>query len=171
MGVKEALKFAIELEKEGMKAYLDMALATGSPEGKNMFVWLAREELAHMKLFEEMLKEVEGEGVAETKGELEREEALMKEMMPKVKKLEVERGGKAEVHELDALRAALQLEVKTRDFYKEQAQKAEDPKVRDLFARLAEVEQGHYELIQAQIDYATQTGFWFGVREFNIEAG
>ncbi len=163
MGIKEALEFAIELE-------LDMALATSSCEGKNMFIWLAREELAHMRLFEEMLREVGGGASARPEKELEREERLIRDMMPRVKKFEVERGGKAEVHELDALRAALRLEAKTRDFYREQAEKAEDPKVRELFARLAEVEEGHYELIQAQIDYTTQTGFWFGIREFNIEA-
>ncbi|MEO0250311.1 MAG: ferritin family protein, partial [candidate division WOR-3 bacterium] len=89
--------------------------------------------------------------------------------MPKVKKIEKTKGGKAEAHDADALRAALKMEIETRDFYREQSEKADDPKVKEVFKQLAEVEEGHRELIQAELDFVGQTGFWFGMIEFDVE--
>ena len=40
---------------------------------------------------------------------------------------------------------------------------------RELFRRFLEIEEGHLALVQAQIDFVTGTGYWFDVREFNLE--
>lgn len=38
-----------------------------------------------------------------------------------------------------------------------------------MFLRLAEWEDSHFELIQAELDYVKNTGFWFGVHEFKMD--
>jgi hypothetical protein len=38
-----------------------------------------------------------------------------------------------------------------------------------MYLRLAEMEEAHYELIQAEIDAIGNTGFWLGLREFSLE--
>jgi hypothetical protein len=38
-----------------------------------------------------------------------------------------------------------------------------------LFKRFLEIEEGHLALVQAQIDQALGTGYWFDVREFDLE--
>jgi rubrerythrin len=163
--LKGALEHAIEIEKEGMKAYMDFSLKTSSSDGKDMFVWLAREEFAHMRLFESMLSAAAGAGSQP----FEIPASDVQRFMPQVKKMERAKGGKAEAHDADALRAALRMEVDTRDFYLDQSGKADDPNVKEVFKQLAEIEDGHRELIQAQLDFVSQTGFWFGMMEFDVE--
>ena len=164
--LKGALEHAIEIEKGGMRAYMDFALKTSSADGKDMFVWLAREEFAHMRLFESMLAAAYEHGSRA----FEIPVSDVQRFMPEVKKMEKAKGGKAEVHDADALRTALKMEIETRNFYREQSEKADDPKVKEVFGQLAEVEEGHRELIQAQLDFVSQTGFWFGMIEFDVEA-
>ncbi|MGB9590056.1 MAG: ferritin family protein [candidate division WOR-3 bacterium] len=163
--LKSVLEHAIEIEKGGMKAYMDFALRTSSGDGKDMFIWLAREEFAHMRLFESMLAAAAGVGSRS----FETPASDIQRFMPQVKKMERAEGGKAEASDADALRAALKMEIETRDFYLDQSGKADDPKVREVFRQLAEVEEGHRELIQAQLDFVSQTGFWFGMMEFDVE--
>jgi len=164
--LRKALEYAVEVEKEGMRAYMDFALRSTSVDGKNMFIWLAREEYSHMRLFESMLHTVLGGEIPVAE---EIPPATVLKFMPRLKKMERADGGSADAHDTDALRAALKMERETRDYYRQQAQAAEDPEVAKVFDALADVEQGHFELIQAQLDYVTQTGFWFGEMEFTVE--
>jgi len=164
--LKGALGYAIEIEKEGMRSYMEFAMRSISVDGKDMFIWLAREEFSHMRLFENMLVAVD-EGGAVSASEIP--VSGIQKMMPKVKKMDLAKGGKAEAHDADALRAALKMEEDTRDYYMAQAKKADDQKVKEVFSALADVEHGHWELIMAQLDFVTQTGYWFGFQEFDVE--
>jgi hypothetical protein len=40
-----------------------------------------------------------------------------------------------------------------------------------LFARFLEIEEGHMAVVQAEIDNVNQLGFWFDLKEFDLEAG
>ena len=40
---------------------------------------------------------------------------------------------------------------------------------RDMFARFLEIEDGHIVAVQAELDYISQTGFWFDFQEFDME--
>jgi len=163
----KALKFAIELEKMGLKTYLDLAKKTADDTGKSMFIWLAGEEFEHMRLLEDLL---EKEAAHMPIGKLKVEEKKLSELVPRLKGMEKRKSTRrAEAHQIDALKAALEQEKKSRDFYREQAQKAEHPEVKQLFETLAEMEQAHYDLIQAQLDFIRGTGFWFGIPEFSVE--
>ncbi|PMP72906.1 MAG: rubrerythrin, partial [Calditerrivibrio nitroreducens] len=46
---------------------------------------------------------------------------------------------------------------------------ATDPKVKDFFNKLAEVEKKHFEIIKAEIDFMSRDGFWFDTQEFTVE--
>jgi hypothetical protein len=39
---------------------------------------------------------------------------------------------------------------------------------RPLFSRFLEIEEGHLAIVQAQLDLALGTGFWFDSQEFTI---
>ncbi len=47
--------------------------------------------------------------------------------------------------------------------------KAADAGARKTFRKLMEMEEAHYEIIQAELDSITKTGFWFQIPEFNLE--
>lgn len=165
--ILKAYGFAIELEKESLKSYLDLAKRTHDVTGKNMFIWLAREEYEHMRILESIRDKVLQD---QPIGKVEIEEDELQKLLPDIKKLEKKKSSVAETHQIHALQAALEHEAQSRDFYKEQAEKTEDPELKQLFTRLAEMEQAHYDLILAQLDFIKGTGFWFGIPEFDIES-
>jgi hypothetical protein len=39
-----------------------------------------------------------------------------------------------------------------------------------MFAEFVKIEQGHLDLVQAEIDAVSGVGFWFDMPEFNLEA-
>lgn len=38
-----------------------------------------------------------------------------------------------------------------------------------MFSYLLKMEEEHFALIQAQIDYIEGTGYWLGIREFTLD--
>jgi hypothetical protein len=40
-----------------------------------------------------------------------------------------------------------------------------------LFARFLEIEEGHVAIVQAEIDAVSGSGFWFDMKEFDLEKG
>jgi hypothetical protein len=43
------------------------------------------------------------------------------------------------------------------------------PEGRPLFERFVEIENGHLAIVQAEMDVVSGLGYWFDMREFNIE--
>ena len=54
----DAIKLGIERERGANKFYRNAANATGDRNGKNMFDWLAKEELRHLAKLRQQLKSV-----------------------------------------------------------------------------------------------------------------
>jgi rubrerythrin len=53
--------------------------------------------------------------------------------------------------------------------YEQWAQTATDSKVQELFRRIIKEEQFHYDLLQAEYDNITGSGFWFDMAEFRMD--
>jgi hypothetical protein len=41
----------------------------------------------------------------------------------------------------------------------------------NLFSRFLEIEDGHAAIVQAEMDSVNQSGFWFDLKEFDLEVG
>jgi len=95
---------------------------------------------------------------------------MIERLVPRISEKNLLIKGRQGQSEMDALLTALNLEINARDFYQQQAVTAKPESTRKIFLRLAEMEQAHAELIQAEIDYIQETGFWFGFQEFTLEA-
>jgi rubrerythrin len=160
------LDLGIESEKTGLVSYLGFARNTKDLTGKNMFIRLAMDEFDHMVVLERQ-KDRLLEGKNWVKAEISRSE--IEEIVPRLSQREVRTRGEEGQNELSALHTALELEERGIQFYERQAGAASSPDAKAMFERLAEMERAHFELIQAQIDYITGTGYWFGIREFSPE--
>jgi len=68
-----------------------------------------------------------------------------------------------------ARRLGLELELKAIDFFKSCASKTGDPEVKEIFLKISEEERFHYDLLQAQVDSLTNTGFWLDSSEFHMD--
>ena len=90
-------------------------------------------------------------------------------IVPRLGEKDVKIRGTSGQDQVTALHVALALEKRAHDFYANQGRHTGDRKARDMYLRLAEMEEAHYELIQAEIDAIGNTGFWLGLREFSLE--
>ncbi|MFH1865645.1 MAG: hypothetical protein ABIK85_07155 [Candidatus Eisenbacteria bacterium] len=88
----------------------------------------------------------------------------------------------------EAIKTSIEYETRVRDVYAEAVNGVQSPEGKRLFQlmmdeeqlhvdyleakldqRFLEIEEGHLALVQAQIDQATGSGYWFDVREFTLE--
>jgi rubrerythrin len=161
-----ALKTAIGAEKKSLRTYLEFALHTDDASGKNTFIRLAHDEFEHMDLLERQAENIQecGDWL-----KLEIEASDVELIVPRLSHKDVKVRGTSGQDQLAALRIALALEKRAHDFYAAQTRNAADPNAQEMYHRLAEMEEAHYELIQTEIDTISRTGFWFGLREFSLE--
>lgn len=57
--ISEIYQFAIKIEENGEKFYRSIAQKTKKKEVKDLFIFLADEEIKHKKVFEELLSKIE----------------------------------------------------------------------------------------------------------------
>ena len=70
--------------------------------------------------------------------------------------------------ELELLKKAWEVEVETSNFYDAVVDEL-PPEGKALFNRFLEIEQGHIDAVQFEIDSLTGSGFYQGVQEFDME--
>ena len=162
----KVLTTANDSEKESIITYLRFARQTEDVSGKNMFVRLAIDEFAHMTLLDREINNVAAE-----KGwvPVEVDKSLIEPLIPKISEKDIKTMGKAKANELAALETARALEQRAIDHYSANANNAALPEIKATFTRLAEMEQAHWTMIQAEIDNVKKTGFWFDVIEYSVE--
>ena len=71
--------------------------------------------------------------------------------------------------EIEALRIGMELELKAIDFFKACADRGDDSEAQAIFLRIADEERFHYDLLQAQYDSVTGSGFWLDSSEFRMD--
>ena len=167
MTLEEAIKMALEYENKVRDAYFEAARLATDALGKRVFQVLGDEEQGHVDYLNSRLEEWQATGQV-TVERLETAVPRPNVVESGVARLDrhmqkVDRGS-----ELAMLSKALQLEVETGDFYRRMVEElGEEGK---LFARFLEIEDGHRAIVQAEIDYLNQTGFFFDFQEFKIES-
>ena len=163
--VASSIKMAIELEKKGRKFYLEAAEKTSNETGKRIFSRLADEEAVHLATFERMLdaKNLPGDWRSFIKQYPAKPEVPVFDEKAK-KSLK-----RATMDELQALRIAMKQEREAMQFFGSMAQQDGDEAVKNIFAFVREQEVYHHDLLQAEYDAITQTGFWFDSPEFRMD--
>ncbi|UCD05116.1 MAG: ferritin family protein [candidate division WOR-3 bacterium] len=164
----EVIKESIRLELNGQSFFEKVADKTHNELGKKMFLKLANDEAQHLKVFSDIFTEMVGEGWKKQLDDMEsKKDASMIDALAK----KVESAGKeSRASELEAISIAMDLERNAIDFFSKAAKKTTDEKARDIFNRIANEEKLHYDLLQAQHDYLSNSGFWFDVAEFRMDS-
>ena len=162
--VKTLISEAIKLEINGQAFFNHAAEATGNELGKKMFVRLAQEEVKHLetfsRLFSSVIKSDDWKKQVRSE-ELKGTSAVIQQLADRMKRAE----GKSEV---EALRIGMELEQKAIDFFSGTAGMA-DEAARQIFEKIADEERFHYDLLQAQYDSVTGSGFWLDSSEFKMD--
>ncbi|MBN1224528.1 MAG: ferritin family protein [Candidatus Aminicenantes bacterium] len=163
--IEEAIVEAIKLEINGRKFFNHAADITEHEKGKKMFRFLAEEEVKHLDTFGGMFNQILGGSDWKQyirDGVQDEEAPLVTKLKENMKREE----GKGEV---EALRIGMELEEAAIRFFTEAAAATEDPVAKKIFREISEEEKFHFDLLQAQYDSVTHSGFWLGSAEFQMD--
>lgn len=163
--VENAIKGAIRLEIDGRKFFNHAAEVTQHERGKKMFTFLAQEEVKHLETFADLFSRIlKQENWREyVQAEDNRGEAsLIAKLRDGMRREE----GKGEV---EALRIGMELEQNAIRFFENAARESDDPIAKKIFREISEEEKFHFDLLQAQFDSVTKSGFWLSGAEFQMD--
>ncbi len=140
--MQEALKLAIQTEKDVRDFYLRAAEITKNPRGKKVFELLAKEEEEHAGHFFPLYK---GDDLGTFEEFMARppkaETAMLKDL---------EKALDENVHERKAMEIALREEEDLAKNLTMTASNILDPAVRSIFEKMAKETRHHYELIESE---------------------
>ncbi len=167
MELEEAIVTAIAYEEKIRDVYREAAGAVADPVGRGILTALGDDEQRHVDYLHERL------GRWRRNGRLELEKLESAVPSRKVIEEEAERHAQtlpddARGDEKQVLSRALQVEVETSDFYRRMVDEMPG-EAGELFAGFLEIEDRHIAAVQAELDYYSRTGYWFGIKEFDME--
>jgi rubrerythrin len=171
MTIEEAIKTSLEFERKVHALYEAAGKNAGDATAKKVFATLAQEERGHVAYLESRLAEWQKDGRLSPENlrtvlpSAERIRAGVGRMRAQVRK-------KAGSHdaELASLYQALAAEDETSAFYIRMVREL-PAEGQSLFSRFLEIEDGHGAIVQAEIDSVKHMGFWFDLKEFDLEVG
>ncbi len=147
MDPQEIIQAAVRLEEDGRAFYLDAAARAADPRVREVLETLARDEENHIRWIRDTL------GVDKSARELK------EESYGRVKHVfaQAPEGSKEAFHlsrdELEPLRLAMGKEQQTWRAYGEWAGLVDDPALKELLAKLVEVEKFHEHLLENTLLY------------------
>jgi rubrerythrin len=171
MTIEDAIKTALDFENKVHALYEKAAHEARDATAKKVFTVLAQEEQGHVAYLESRLAEWQKDGhlSAEKVRTVLPSAERVKSAMARLRK-QVGKPTEAHDAELASLLQALQAEDQTSAFYLKMVREL-PAQGQELFARFLAIEEGHAAVVQAQIDSVKQMGFWFDMKEFDLENG
>ena len=156
--VKDAIKTAIQMEKDGYSFYKKAAAQTNSDMGKTIFEGLAADEQMHLDVFEKMFEETVSN--AEWK-DLVISSKKYAEIPVFPKDLKESEGDNPNSSELDALRIAMDSEKEAIEYYTKIRENLNDSEVIKIIDEIIEQEKNHYSILEGEFNHINSTGYWF----------
>ncbi len=149
----EAIKTAMEAEKNAYQTYSKAVKKTKNPKGRDMFQQLSEFEMNHYQKLKEVLKSLQekGEWILYSGTSLKKKTIPLK--MEKAK-------GQEQLTDMDALKMAIWEEKKARTYYRSMAELTKDPRGRNMYKRLADEEALHEKILNDQYYSLHNTGVW-----------
>jgi rubrerythrin len=166
MTIEEAIKTAIEYEKNIRNLYREAASASEDPAAIRIFNALGNDEEGHLAYLNDRLRQWRQTGRI-TAEKLETNIPSREVINREIEKLNPRMAQGDQKSEKQMFSKALKLEVETSRFYEQMVAKMSD-EGRKMFARFVEIENGHIDMVQAELDYISGTGYWFDFKEFDM---
>ena len=167
MTIEEAIKTAIEYEVRIRDIYREATAAVDDEVGKRIFEALCNDEQHHIDYLQYKLKQLQDTGtiVPERLGSAIPSQEVINREAEKVKSLvAIDFLGIRR----QMLSKALKMEIETSDFYQKMVNEL-PAEGRALFERFLEIENNHIKAVQFELDYVSKTGYWFDIKEFDME--
>lgn len=148
LDMKESLEGAIYREIGARDFYAHIADKIDNEKGRKRFAQLSIDEDGHRAQLESWFSKLFGEEFVASVDRLKDSE---------IKGFDVSERTSA----MEALDIAIEAESKASDFYSSKAGQTDDAELKKLFLELAEVEKGHYDLLNAERNQLAGGFYWF----------
>ncbi len=156
--MKDAIKTAIEMERDGYDFYTKAAARTSSEMGEIMFKSLAQDEVLHLEIFQKIFEE----NVGSTEWDaLVNSSNKYADLPVFPKDLEAVEGANPDTSELDALHMAMDSEKDAIDYYTKILEDTEDSEVKKIIEEIIEQEKNHYWILHEEFTHLGKTGYWY----------
>jgi rubrerythrin len=167
MTFDEIIHTAMELETRVGDIYAEAAEICSNSAVRRIFETLRDDERYHLLYLKQRLEEWEKSGditlepiksVVPTSAKLRSHAKKLKQIITR------------NDHELirGKLSQALQAEIETSNYYKEMVSRSSET-TQKMFARFLEIENAHIDAVRYELDYHLKTGYWFDLKEFDME--
>ncbi len=156
-------------EKDAIRVYIKLAKAVKDPKAKNVLINLADDEVGHLtKLERHLLNILKGQPWLLPKAD-EIEAVARVFSSGAYEDKEINEKDLEDLDEINILSVAVQREIIANKFYLDLAAAEKNPEAKEMFLSLANEEELHRKILQAEIDSIGQSGFWFDMQEFTME--
>lgn len=154
----DIFEYAREFEKEAEAYYRELAGKVSNKGLKNIFNWLVSEEIKHQDILRKMKENITVQ-VLET-NILKNAKEVFERMKEEKEEFSFDN------LELESYRQAQKLEQKSKDFYLQKSQEAENKTQGGVFLSIAKEEEKHYFLLENIIDFVSRPQTWLENAEF-----
>ncbi len=171
--MEDIVKFALQLEQDGLQMYREFAEKSTDPFGKKTFEGLAEDERDHIELLQKIYA---SSGVSEIEEIVERsKDEPVRQRFKTIFQLageEARERAEADPGDTEAMQIEIDFEKRGYSLYREAGEKATGDAEKVAFKHLTLMEKHHMELLQHTFDYLNDTANWFQAYEgWMFEAG
>jgi len=163
--VRDAIKTAIQMEKDGYAFYMKAAAQSQSDMGRTIFESLAADEQRHLDVFQKMFEDKVGQSEWNDLINSSKKYANIPIFPTNLKDFP---GMDSDSTEIDALRIAMDSEKEAIDYYNEINDNIENQELKNVINEIIEQEKNHYLLLEKEFNHINTTGYWF---EFDYLGG
>lgn len=154
----DIFEYAMKMELDGMKFYLELAEKASDKGVKKIFEMLASDENKHYNTIKDMqLNEL---AMPDT--------PILNDAKNVFEQMDTGEGEwEFPESEIDLYKEAMRIEEESRDFYSKKSEEMEDPGQREFLVRLAEEEKKHYFLLNNLLTFVQRPQTWIENAEWN----
>ncbi|WP_457553255.1 ferritin-like domain-containing protein [Desulfobacula sp.] len=169
MNSEEIFKSALFFEKKIRDLYFSADKIIDDERGKKIFSALADDEQSHVDFLEYSIDILKAQGQIDI-SKLESAIPTKELFDDKIEKMRKKIPEKILGDVKRVLNSALKLEIETSEFYKDACEKTEGP-IKEIFQKFVEIERRHEDVVQIELDHASNNGCWFNFMEIDMEHG
>ncbi len=160
----EALQIAIRMEIDGKEYYLKASRESSNELGKKLLQSLAAEEDIHRQKFEGIYNAIRNKKSWPVTDFQPDGGKRLRTIFAKATE-DMGYNPKAPATELEAIQTAMDVEIKTHDFYKNQQENAAYDAERDFYQTLAVEEREHHLILLDYYEFLKDPSGWFVSKE------
>lgn len=144
---------AMEKEKFAQNYYHDMAEKTTHVGFRSIFNMLAGEEEKHLRIVQNMKEQIHPKEITNV-DVIKDSRAIFAKMKGRQDHFDTAED------EIEVYKKAREIEADSRKYYMEKADESDDPKIKEVFGKLAEEERKHYFLLDNIVELVSRPQQW-----------